>query len=92
MEGDKVWYRWYQPLNGVSWLGPATVLCQQGSSVWIQVRGDIKKVASCRVKPFELVDDPGDKKDDLGELDSVPKSVQAQFSSSVSGASLRPRP
>ena len=30
IEGDRVWY---QPLNGTSWLGPASVLCQRGQSV-----------------------------------------------------------
>ena len=53
IEGDLVWY---QPLNGNSWLGPAAVLCQSGQSVWINSAGDIKIVASCRTKPFQLVD------------------------------------
>ena len=53
IEGDKIWY---QPLNGNSWLGPAYVLCQRGQSVWIHTNGDIKKVAACKVKPFELVE------------------------------------
>ena len=53
IEGDKVWY---QPLNGNSWLGPASVLCQRGQSVWIHTNGDIKKVAACKVKPFELIE------------------------------------
>ena len=29
VEGDKVWY---QPQNGNSWIGPASVLCQRGQS------------------------------------------------------------
>ena len=45
IEGDKVWF---QPLNGNAWLGPALVVCQS-------VR-DLKKIAYCRVKLFELVD------------------------------------
>ena len=53
-EGDKVWY---QALNGNAWYGPAAVLCQRGASVWLHSGyGDIKKVAACRVKPYELVD------------------------------------
>ena len=52
LEGDLVWY---QPLNGNSWLGPAVVLCQKGQSVWIHSAGDIKKVASCKTKPFQLI-------------------------------------
>ena len=43
-------------MNGNSWLGPAAVLCQRGQSVWLHTNGDIKKVAACKVKPYELVD------------------------------------
>ena len=53
VEGDKVWC---QPQNGNSWIGPASVLCQRGPSVWLHTNGDIKKVASCKVRPYELVD------------------------------------
>ena len=53
IEGDKVWY---QPINGISWLGPAAVLCQRDQSVLLHTNGDIKKVAVCKVKPYELVD------------------------------------
>ena len=53
VEGDKVWY---QPLNGTSWLGPVSVLCQRGQSVWIHTNGDIRKVAACKTKPYELID------------------------------------
>ena len=47
---------WYQPPNGSSWLGLAAVLCHRGPSVWLHTVGDIKKVASCKVKPYELID------------------------------------
>ena len=53
IEGDKVWF---QPLNGNAWLRPAVVVCQQGQSVYIHTHGDMKKIAACRVKPFELID------------------------------------
>ena len=53
IEGDKIWH---QPLNGTSWLGPASVLCQRGQSVWIHTNGDIKKVAACKTKPYKLLD------------------------------------
>lgn len=52
MEENKVWY---QPLNGNAWLGPAVVLCQYGQSVWLHFNGEIRKVVSCRVKPYELL-------------------------------------
>ena len=53
VEGDKVWY---QLLNGNSWFGPASVLCQRGQSVWIHTNRDIKKVAACKTKPYELLE------------------------------------
>lgn len=53
IEGDLVWY---QPPQGSSWLGPAAVLCHRGPSVWLHTMGDIKKVASCKVKPYDLID------------------------------------
>ena len=53
VEGDKVWY---QPQNGNLWLGPVSVLCQRGQSVWLHAGGDIKKLAACKVRPYELVD------------------------------------
>ena len=53
IEGDLVSY---QSLNGSSWLGPAAVICQRGQCVWIHAAGDIKKVAACKVKPFQLID------------------------------------
>merc|ERR1712237_236135 len=53
VEGDKVWY---QAMNGNAWLGPAAVLCQRGTHVWLHSQGDIKKVAANRVKPYELVE------------------------------------
>ena len=37
-------------------MGPAAVLCQRGQSVWLHIKGDIKKVAACKVKPYELID------------------------------------
>ena len=53
LEGDLFWF---QHLNGNAWLGPAAVLCHRGQSVWIHTHGDVKKVAACWVKPFQLID------------------------------------
>ena len=53
LKGDLVWY---QPLNGNFWLGLAAMLYQRGQSVWLHTIGDIKKVAACKVKLFQLVD------------------------------------
>ena len=53
MEGDKVWF---QPLNGNAWIGPALVVTQRGQSVYLHTHGNLKKIAACRFKPFELVE------------------------------------
>ena len=52
-EGDKVWF---QQRDGNAWFGPALVLCQRGQIVWLHSMGDIRKVDSCKVKPYELVE------------------------------------
>ena len=52
MEEDKVWF---QPLNGNAWIGPALVVTQRGQCVYLHTHGDPKKIAACRVKPFQLV-------------------------------------
>ena len=43
-------------MNGNAWHGPALVVTQRGQSVYLYTHGDLKKIAACRVKPFELVD------------------------------------
>ena len=53
IEGDKVWF---QPLNWNAWLGPALMVCQRGQSVFLHTHRDLKKIASCHVKPFQLVE------------------------------------
>ena len=50
-KGDKVWF---QPLN--VWLRPAAVVCQQGKSVYLHTHSDLKKIAACNVKPYQLID------------------------------------
>ena len=53
LEGDRVWY---QPMQGNSWISPVAVLCQRGKSFRLHTNGDVKKVATCKVKLYELVD------------------------------------
>merc|ERR1712240_947318 len=52
VEGDKVWF---QPLNGNVLIGPALVVTQRGQSVYLHTHSDLKKIAACRVKPYELI-------------------------------------
>ena len=74
--GDKVWF---QPLNGNAWIGPALVVTQRGQSVYLHTHGDLKKIAACRVKPYELVNTDENasntkevmKEDGLGDVDNL---------------------
>ena len=80
VEGDKVWF---QPLNGNAWIGPAAVVCQQGQSVYLHTHSDLKKIAACRVKPFELIDQDEDsvleKKKELMTKDGL-EDVESLYS------------
>ena len=48
-QGEKVFY---QQIGGKQWFGPATVAQMEGRSVWILANGEMKKVASCHLKPY----------------------------------------
>merc|ERR1711955_107833 len=49
--GDKVWYQYK---DGNAWHGPGEVIYQKGNAVFIHSNGDVKKVAACKVMPYEL--------------------------------------
>merc|ERR1712002_857491 len=51
IEGDKVWYQFK---DTVAWHGPASVICQRGNTVFLHANGEVRKLAACRVKPYEL--------------------------------------
>ena len=42
--------------------GPGEVIYQKGNAVFIHSNGDVKKVAACKVKPYELKDRTEEKK------------------------------
>ena len=51
VSGDKVWFQYK---DGNTWHGPGEVIYQKGNAVFIHSNGDVKKVAACKVKPYEL--------------------------------------
>ena len=51
ISGDKVWFQYK---GVVAWHGPGEVIYQKGNAVFIHSNGDVKKVAACKVKPYEL--------------------------------------
>ena len=71
VEGDRVWY---EPMTRNPWLGPAAMLCQRGQSMWLHTNGDIKKVVTCKVKPYQLVSREGDKDD----VDAISKNIMLE--------------
>ena len=54
-EGDEVFY---QEKDKIAWLGPVKVFCQKGREVYVFANGHMKKIHSCKVKPFKY--DPGE--------------------------------
>merc|ERR1712240_689963 len=51
VQGDKVWFQYK---DGSAWHGPGEVIYQKGYAVFIHSNGDVRKVAACKVKPYEL--------------------------------------
>ena len=51
MQGNKVWVQYK---DGLAWHGPGEVIYHKGNAVFIHSNGDVKKVAACKVKPYEL--------------------------------------
>ena len=53
-EGDEVFF---QEKDKKAWLGPVKVFCQRGREVYLFSNGNIRKVSSCKVKPFRCDQD-----------------------------------
>merc|ERR1711905_74413 len=61
VKGDKVWYQYK---DGNAWYGPGEVIYQKGNTVFMHSNGDVKKVAVCKVKPYELIERNEEEKDE----------------------------
>merc|ERR1711889_6727 len=59
--GDKVWYQYK---DGNAWYGPAEVIYEKGNTIFIHGNGDVKKVAACKVKPYDLKERENELRDD----------------------------
>merc|ERR1711955_158567 len=51
--GDNVWYQYK---DGNAWHGPAEVIYQKGNAIFIHGNGDVKKIAACKVMPYDLTE------------------------------------
>merc|ERR1712029_1040292 len=47
---------WFQHNEGNAWHGPAEVVYQKGNTIFAYFNGEMRKVAMCRAKPYELVE------------------------------------
>ena len=98
-EGDEVLY---QEKDKKAWLGPVRVFCQKGREVYLFTNGNIRKVASCKVKPFrcfssvvgneEQESDQSKKvKLDISNFESNSKNDIDHFEADSSNVSVEPQ-
>merc|ERR1712240_366210 len=73
VRGDKVWYQYK---DGNAWHGPGEVIYQKGNIVFLHSNGDVKKVAACKVKPYELIERNEEKKEEERDDDRGNKTVE----------------
>ena len=73
--GDKVWYQYK---DGNAWHGPAEVIYQKGNAVFIHSNGDVKKVAACKIKPYELKERTEEKKEANRDEEKCPEIIEEE--------------
>merc|ERR1711895_43551 len=73
--GDKIWY---QDKDGNAWHGPAEVIYQKGNCVFIHSNGDVKKVATCRAKPYDLKERTEEEKEESNEQEKPPEIIEEE--------------
>merc|ERR1712115_165184 len=73
--GDKVWYQYK---DGNAWHGPAEVIYQKGNAVFIHSNGDVKKVAACKVKPYDLKERTEEEKEENNEEEKSPEIIEEE--------------
>merc|ERR1712163_92301 len=67
VQGDKVWFQYK---DGLAWHGPGEVIYQKGNAVFIHSNGDVKKVAACKVKPYDLKEQTEEEKEANNDKES----------------------
>ena len=66
-KGDSVIYQ--DKDNTSKWMGPAEVMAMEGKTVWVTVNGNLRKLASCNVRPFNANESLKDSEDETEEND-----------------------
>merc|ERR1711895_202078 len=70
---DKIWYQYK---DGNAWHGPAEVIYKKGNYVFIHSNGDVKKVATCRAKPYELKERTEEETETSNEQENPPEIIE----------------
>merc|ERR1712115_151340 len=64
--------------DGNAWHGPAEVIYQKGNAVFIHSNGDVKKVAACKIKPYELKERTEEKKEENRDEERFPEIIEEE--------------
>merc|ERR1712115_455340 len=64
--------------DGNAWHGPGEVIYQKGNAVFIHSNGDIKKVAACKTKPYELKERTEEKKEENRDEERCPEIIEEE--------------
>ena len=75
---DKVWYQYK---DGNAWHGPAEVIYQKGNAIFIHSNGDVKKIAACKIKPYDLRERTEEENDPKDDEEKSSETVQEDNSS-----------
>merc|ERR1711895_363466 len=73
--GDKIWYQYK---DGNAWHGPAEVIYQKGNSVFIHSNGDVRKIAACKAKPYDLKERTEEEKEESNEQEKPPEIIEEE--------------
>merc|ERR1712240_705404 len=67
---------WYQYEDGNAWHGPAEAIYQKGNAIFIHSNGDVKKVAACKVKPYDLKERTEEENKAKNDEEKSPEIIQ----------------
>merc|ERR1712101_64938 len=73
--GDKIWF---EHNEGNAWHGPADVVHQKGNILFAYYNGEMRKVAMCRAKPYELIERTEEEKDKNDEQEETPEIIEEE--------------
>merc|ERR1712177_19798 len=69
---------WFQHNEGNAWHGPADVVYQKGNTIFAYYNGEMRKVAMCRAKPYELIERTEEEKNKNDEQEETPEIIEEE--------------